>query len=137
MERDDVRLEVQEEARLVGGVDATLPPQAGHELKVAHPHAARRRAHSGGADVGQHARRRVVVRAADHRVDEPVVGGAQRARAHARVVEVGDQEEGLDDARRVHALRSPIAAEPAIRADGEADLAPAVVDVAQSAFDVG
>ena len=57
------------------------------------------------ADELQHARRRRVVRALDHRVDQAMVARAERSVAHARVVEVGDEQHRLQHARRGHRAR--------------------------------
>jgi hypothetical protein len=72
-------------------------------------------------DEAEHVRRRRVVRALDHRIDQPVIGRPQRPVAHAWVVEVGDQQHRLEHARRRHRARRAPAPRPMLRAQREAD----------------
>ncbi len=107
--RDDVAIDAQEEARLVGGGDAALTPRpGGGRTEALHPGAASEAGQPAGADEGSDARGRRIVRASHHRRDEPPVGVAQRATADARVVEVCDEQHRLEHAgrrrRRVRAI---------------------------------
>jgi hypothetical protein len=70
---DHVAVDVQEEARLIGRVDPAQPPHNRIEREAPHPGAPGHAIHPRPTHEAQHARRRFVVRALDHRVDQPVV----------------------------------------------------------------
>ncbi len=128
-------VDVQEEARLIGGVDPAESPDHGVEREVAHVGSARHPVDTAHADEREHGGRGFVVRALDHRVDQAVVGGRQRPVAHARVVEVGDEQHRLQHARRGDRTRGAPAPFALYGAHVEADDAGARVGVGDRRVD--